>query len=521
MDSSTTTQSSTHNLATSRNLFQTAQAMLPQNIQMGMRERLASGLIREYERDAQRNPQYLRDAIEHSEMILRWLPRDSPERPEHLSRLSYAHMSEYVASRRAIDESVRCGRLAREEAVATGLPERDLGSYCEILNNVGDALSHRCQITPVTPAAALMETRVGEDSSSGSSSSAADDLDEAIEYTREIKMRTTREIASYSATLLNLASRLARRYSMCGDPASHAEAVELLQELQSLSPMGSAKSGLTIMLFGQLAVDKFNKTDTLEDLCEALKQTTEGIDKLPQDYEGKPACFNQIANLYSSRYKKTSDMADLRNAAHYSNMTLEIVPVSHGVKGGYLLGHMRLLRDFANATMSVQDVEEAISKGHRHLIEMRNEYPERHSCREFYGNVLGRRYVLSRKLEDLVDAISHVEKLWHDYNDKVNESGVIPPVDGSLIHSLSTKVRKLSLVPPGRVRDAATEKLYDQIATVCESHDFINGLLGIGKEFVTLLGVYVDAAHDRETIADDEAHERAEELQLKEKAELE
>jgi hypothetical protein len=202
-------------------------------------------------------------------------------------------------------------------------------------------------------------------------------------------------------------------------------------------------------------------------------------------------------------------------------MTLATVSVSHGVRGGYLLDHMRLLWDFANAATSVQDVEEAVSKGHRHLMEMRNEYPERHSCRKFYGDVLGRRYILSQRLEDFADAVFHIEKLCYDYNDKVNESGAIPPVDDSLIYSLSTKVRKLSLAPPGQARDAATGKLYDQVATACKSHDFVNGLLGIGKEFVTLLGVYADAAHDGETITDDEAHKRAEELQLKEKAELE
>lgn len=94
-----------------------------------------------------------------------------------------------------------------------------------------------------------METGMGEDSSSGSSS-AADDLDEAIECAREMKTRSTRESADYSTTLLNLASRLTRRYLMRGDPADHAEAVELLQELQSRSPLGSMKSGLAIMQLG-------------------------------------------------------------------------------------------------------------------------------------------------------------------------------------------------------------------------------------------------------------------------------
>lgn len=68
---------------------------------------------------------------------------------------------------------------------------------------------------------------------------------------------------------------------MRGDSADHAEAVELLQELQSQSPPGSVKSGLAILQLGHITVDKFNKTDALKDLSEALEQTTEGIDKLP------------------------------------------------------------------------------------------------------------------------------------------------------------------------------------------------------------------------------------------------
>lgn len=79
------------------------------------------------------------------------------------------------------------------------------------MNNVGVALSHRCQDAPATPAAAQMETGMGGNSSSGSNS-AADDLNEAIECAREIKTRATRESADYLITLLNLASRLMRRY---------------------------------------------------------------------------------------------------------------------------------------------------------------------------------------------------------------------------------------------------------------------------------------------------------------------
>jgi len=168
---------------------------------------------------------------------------------------------------------------------------------------------------------------MGEDSGS---SSAADDLDEVIEYAREIKTRSTWESANYSTTLFNLAPRLTHRYSMRGDPADHTE-FKLLQELQSLSPPGWVKSGLAITQLGHMVVDKFNKTDALEDLREALGQGVKGIDELPQIYEGKPPYINQIATIYSSRYKKTNNITDLCNAVHYSNMTLATVPVSHGI----------------------------------------------------------------------------------------------------------------------------------------------------------------------------------------------
>ena len=58
--------------------------------------------------------------------------------------------------------------------------------------------------------------------------------------------------------------------------------------------------GLAVMPLGYMAVDKFNKTGILEDLGEALRHIAEGIDKLPQSYEGRPTCLSQITILYSS-----------------------------------------------------------------------------------------------------------------------------------------------------------------------------------------------------------------------------
>jgi hypothetical protein len=88
MASNTTPSSAAHpsldpDLADLQSLLRAAlaQGTVPPEKEIETRAELASLLIREYERGAQRNPQHLRDAIEHSEAVLRRLPRDSLERP--------------------------------------------------------------------------------------------------------------------------------------------------------------------------------------------------------------------------------------------------------------------------------------------------------------------------------------------------------------------------------------------------------------------------------------------------------
>jgi hypothetical protein len=90
-----------------------------------------------------------------------------------------------------------------------------------------------------------------------------------------------------------------------------------------------------------------------------LRQIKEGVNVFPEGSELRSQNLHLVAALYSNRHKKTNDVADLRNAVSFSNMTLAAVPVSHGFRGGYLMQHMRLLRDFANATASIQEVNEA------------------------------------------------------------------------------------------------------------------------------------------------------------------
>lgn len=296
-------------------------------------------------------------------------------------------MSEYGSSnsRRALGEAVRYGKLAREEAVVAGLWETSPHTYFGILNNLGYALSHRN---------AAVES--------------AADFDEAIECAREIRRRASRDGTEYSTTIINLVSRLRARYGMRGDPADHEEAMQLITEQLSVSTPGTMPHGMAWLHLGGMAVEKFDRTDAMEDLDEALRQLKAGLATLPPRHEKRFSVESQISELYSSRHKKSSDFVDIRKAMLYSVSTVAVVPPSNPIRAIYLSKLMRCLRDFVNATTSILDVDRAISIGKRWLEEM----PINHlNCLRTFSDVLGRRYLLARTIGSLVEPVNFIERL--------------------------------------------------------------------------------------------------------------
>ena len=462
-----------------------------------MRASLADMLMREYERS--RRQQDLRDAIDHNETILRRLPSSSPARPERLDSLSYAYMSEYghSNSRRALDEAVRNGRLARDEAVIAGLRERNMQSYFCILNNVGYALSHRN---------AAVES--------------AADLDEAIECAREIRRLAPRNGTEYSRNIVNLVSRLRARYSKRHYPADHEEAIELITEQLSISSPGTMEHGMAVMHLGEMAVERFERTDAIEDLDEALRQLKAGLTTLPHNYEKRFELESRISKLYSSRHKKSNDFEDIRNAMVYSDSTMEALPLSYSIRGFYLAELMRCLRDFVNATTAIVEVGRAISIGKRRLEEMPIDYPKRHSCRWTFSDVLGRKYILTRALESLVETVNFVEKLCIEYNALVEKSGSKPPVDDSLMYHFKKDLTRLSHIRASVARNAATTTLYELISSACKSKDMANALLDVQRRYGKQLVVYIDAAESEEMLSKEEVQQKASGLELEEQTEL-
>ena len=475
-----------------------ALGIVPVDSEVKIRALIADALMGEYQRS--RRQQDLHDAIDHNETILRRLPPSSPVRPERLSMLSDAFMSEYLVSnsRRALNEAVRYGQLAREEAVVTGLQETEPQRYCNILNSVGYALSHR----------------------NGVVESAAD-LDEAIECAREISSCALRHGMELSTNEVNLVARLRVRYKTCSNPTDHEEATQLITKQLSMSAPGTLAHGGALVHLGEMAAEKFERSDAIEDLDEALNQLKAGLASLPRSYEKRFQLEFRISQLYDSRHKKSSDFADARNAMLYAESAVESAPPSDRVRAPYFTQLMYCLRDVAKTTMSTLDVDEVISTGRKRLEAMPIDDPSsRHKCRCIFSEVLGRRYLLARTVDSLVEAVNFIETLCGEHNSLAKKLSSEAPVDISLISTFKRNLIRIISRTDGPPKSAATTRLYELISLACGCKDMANAVLDVQKEHAKELQAYADFTESEQVPSEEEVQQKVSELERQEQTKL-
>ncbi|OAQ69830.1 heterokaryon incompatibility protein (HET) domain-containing protein [Pochonia chlamydosporia 170] len=345
---------------------------------------------------------YLQDAIQHLETILRRLPRDSPERAVHLSKMSYVQMSEHVAtnSRHALDEAVSNGRQAKELGVTHNLLQSRPDVYINVMKNFGFALSQRYAITLQ-----------------------ANDLEEAIACAKEIYDHAPKDSAEYYMNLNNFASRLRMQYSESQNPDDINEAMRLIRELQSRTASGSREHGFAAAQLGVIGADKFKQTKELQDLDEALGYCKAGLDSLPATHELRIQILRVITNLYDSRYKSTSEEGDLRGHVQYSERLLRAIPPGNNARGKYLVEYMRGLHKLAERLKSLEQFRRNIRQLKSLLLDMPSNYPEKPGCHSVLADFYLSQYDLSRDLQDLMACVGAVREAVLDYNEVARESG--------------------------------------------------------------------------------------------------
>ncbi|KAK4208729.1 HET-domain-containing protein [Rhypophila decipiens] len=476
--------------------------------------RLATSLIHEYERGQNGNPQNVQTAIQHLQAALNDLEEGSPLRPLVFSELCYAHTSEYIqsGSQRAIDDAVQNGRWAHIAALLLGLPQIDsdavFDSYCRLMNNFGFALSTRAQ--------ERLRQAAGN-THNNQAATALQDLDEAIELAREHKSMLEARGEPSDAITFNLAAHLSTRGSKMGTHATdHVEAIGLLRQLQQTAPAGSESHSSAALQIGQLEVEAFKRTKSLEALDAGLRAMEGAVEGIPASAEMFALSHNAVKSAYLDRHKHTGDIDDLAKALKFSARTLDANPCAQHLKVRYLVAHLTLLHRFALATTSLSRLDQLERQASKHLESMPRPFLDEPKCRRLHSDVVIKKYLLSKKLEDLRNATFTIYEMLHDDSGHTALNGQRIRMNLVGYYRLMKLVDRLLRLPRSRARTATAEAIYTCISGLCKPPSLIVGLVEVSPDVVGVLEMYERSARTGEVISEEVAKQRAAEAHQEE-----
>src|SRR4051812_44499794 len=283
---------------------------VPEDKEIQLRTFLAQTLHQRYKQFQRAND--LSDAIEHLETVVRRLPPDSPEIPQHLDELSFMKVSEHELTQalRPLNEAILYGVKAKDVALRMDLLTKDSNTYFSILNNLGYAQSHRWVITRQSK-----------------------DLDDAMQSAQEILSSAPKESTAYGMALVNLASRTRLRYNTSGDVADREEAIRLINQVLERAEPGSIDRTLTIIQLSQIAFEKYKEEKDMKDLDNAIKKAEEGLNDLPYRYEKKGDLLSTLCQMYCDRFNVTKDLEDAGKVIMHSKTRVYSAMPSHPSTG--------------------------------------------------------------------------------------------------------------------------------------------------------------------------------------------
>ncbi|KAI1774166.1 heterokaryon incompatibility protein-domain-containing protein [Hypoxylon cercidicola] len=442
--------------------------------------------------DQLQHQQFVHDAVENLEVVLRKVPQTSPDYPKYLDSLSQARTSEYMitGSLHALDLAVQAAREALELAVANDLQTHDFEAQSSIISNLAFALSRR-----------------------HASSRDIDDLDEAIVYTRMVYEGAAKDSDRRFMSLNNLVSQLRRRIEQVHNDDLAEEAETLLRELATSTTPGTLQNGIANGQLGFITFKKFKSTNSLEDLDKALQLCKIGFEALPPNHEIRMDMLITIVDLYSSRRNLKKDAVDLKPLVRYSELLLEALPAGHRSRGEHLSEYAGRVKEYVESTSSLEDIDIGIRQISKHLSTMSVELPWKKTCQNILSDLLGMRYKLTTDIQDLIVLTDYLGATVTEQNANAGKPGSSkPPISAEWIWVLKShlcRIRKGS--DENTVKDFAQQELAAIFLSLYEPDKTAVVVLDeVYQNYGVRLNVIADAIGAFQTLSEDEISIRTE-----------
>ena len=156
-----------------------------------------------------------------------------------------------------------------------------------------------------------------------------EDLEEAIQVSREIVKITPEGYPNVAARLNSLGTRLRRRYEHTKETKDLEEAIVVSWQAVNATPKDHPDLAAWLNNLGISLVRRYDYTHKIDDLEEAIRIFQQAVKATPKDHPNRAAFLNNLRTSLARRYDDTRHIEDLEMATQVSQQADELTSEDH------------------------------------------------------------------------------------------------------------------------------------------------------------------------------------------------
>ncbi|KAJ5804819.1 hypothetical protein N7474_010706 [Penicillium riverlandense] len=232
-----------------------------------------------------------------------------------------------------------------------------------------------------------------------------EDLEEAIQVSRQAVKVTTSDHPGLAAVLYNLENKLERRYERIGQIDDLEEAIQVSRQMVKAAPSDHPSLVVWLSNLGNKLESRYERTGQIEDLEEAIHVTHQAVKITPNDHPVIAAVLYNLENKPGRRYERTGQIEDLEEAIQVSRQAVMATPSDHPDLAAWLNNLGNKLESRYKRTGQMAALEEAIRVSRQAVAATPDDHPNLARGLSNLGFTLRSRYERTGHIEDLEEAI--------------------------------------------------------------------------------------------------------------------
>ena len=233
-----------------------------------------------------------------------------------------------------------------------------------------------------------------------------EEIDNAIEFTKEGLQLTEQSDGNHAGYLSNIAAFLGARFERSGEIQDLEEAINTTRQAVESSPSDHLDLAGRLNNLGSWLGRRFERSGEMQDLEEAINTTRQAVESTLSDHSDLAGRLNNLGSWLGTRFERSGEMQDLEEAINITRQAVKSSPSDHPNLVMYLNNLGNWLRTRFERSREMQDLEEAIDITRQAVESTPSSHPNLAIYLNGLGISLGRRFEQSGEIQDLEGAIN-------------------------------------------------------------------------------------------------------------------